>query len=694
MCPDLLFYGNQNQLEYDFVVAPGADPKKIQLAFDGAEKISLDAGGDLVLHTKTGEVRQHRPRIYQEIDGKQKPVGGRYVVAGKTQVSFEVDSYDARRALVIDPVLSYSTYIGGRNTDTALSITLDASGNAYLVGGTNSSSFPRLNAYQSRLGNNVVMDAFVTKLNATGTALVYSTFLGGSSGIQYTGGIAVDSSGYAYVAGHTSTSDFPTTTGAYQKGVSGGGAFVTKLATAGNALVYSTYVLNATARGIAIDTGGNAYVTGDASSAYVTTAGAFQTANNNTSGHNNAFVLKLNATGSVAAYSTFLGGNGANLVGAVGDVGNAIVVDSHGYAYVGGATNSSDFPLMNAPQSAVKGGYDGFVTKVSPDGSVLAFSTFLGGDRFDAVNAITFDQTGNVYVAGETYSSNFPVLNAFQPTKAGQLLVNAYTGSAFVTKLYSTGDSIAYSSFLGGEVCTTYCQAIFKGGSDYPGDVAYGIAVDNFGHAYLTGLAGSYTFPLVNSLLPKKTLDTQDSLFVTKVAIAGNMLLYSTLVRTGPSLSKVLSTGGASDIRSGAGKAVALDANASAYVAGESGGSDTFLTTTGAYQTNLAGTQNVIAFKLSTAPAAVTLVSSANPVTSPTSITLTATVSDSSLTGSMVFMEGTGQIGTGIVANGIASMTTTLPVGVHAITAVFSGSGTVGDSPLFYQVVENALACK
>jgi hypothetical protein len=676
---DLIFYGNPSRLEYDFVVAPGADSRKIQFEITGADGLSVDAQGDLVLRTKFGDIRQHRPTVYQEVDGVHEPVDGRYVLFGNGRVGFQVAAYDTSRTLVIDPVLSYSTYLGGKASDTGMAVAVDATGNAYLTGYTTSSNFPLLHPYDRSLGNGDT-DIFVTKLNATGTALVYSTYLGGRNGVDRAFGIAVDDAGNAYVTGTTSGSDFPVSTNAYQNGVSGGGSVVAKLGAAGDTLAYSTYVLNATVRGIALDGNGSAYVTGSATSAFLATTGAFQTSSNSASG-TNAFVLKLNVDASAPVYATFLGGSGS-------DTGTSIGVDASGNAYVAGSTNSTDFPLANAFQPAALGGVDGFVAKIGPAGNALVFSTYLGGALDDSVNAIAVDQTGGAYVAGETYSSNFPVKNAFQPVKAGHLLTNASTGNAFVARFFPAGDDIAYSSFLGGEVCTSPCQAVF-GVSEIRGDVVYGIAVDSLGHAYVTGLAKSYTFPLVDSLQGHKQQDNQDSLFVTKVAMTGNALLYSTLIRTGYSVSGSAPNG----VPNGAGKSIAVDTSGGAFVISESDNFNTFPTTAGAYQTVLAGILNAVAFKLSTDPVTVTLASSANPVDSPSSVTLTAAVSGGGLAGNVTFMDGSGQLGTVAVTNGVATLTTILSKGIHALTAVFRGSGTAGDSPLLYQVVDNPLAC-
>src|SRR5438128_1033575 len=278
---NLVYYGNQRQLEHDFVVSPGADPKIITLAFEGVDGVAIDGLGDLVLRADGGEVRLRKPFVYQDHDGQRAVIPTRYVLKAERQVAFEVAPYDATKPLIIDPVLVYSTLLGGSNDDRGFGIAVDAAGNAYVTGGTGSSDFPTTaGAFQTTLGGG--SDAFVTKLDPTGTALVYSTYLGGSSG-DFANGIAVDATGSAYVTGTTLSADFPTTPGAAQTTFGGGlvDAFVTKLNPTGSALVYSTYLGGGGSDqgfGIAVDTSGNAYVTGSAVAMnFPTTPGASQT---------------------------------------------------------------------------------------------------------------------------------------------------------------------------------------------------------------------------------------------------------------------------------------------------------------------------------------------------------------------------------------------------------------------------------
>jgi hypothetical protein len=273
---DLVYYGNQRQLEYDFVVEPGANPQQIELSFDGAKRLRLDTDGDLIVSIAGGEVIEHKPVIYQDIHGTRRRVAGGYTQRNGHTVGFKLASYDHRRSLTIDPSLEYSTYLGGSNFDQGSRIALDSSGNAFVTGDTNSNDFPSTaGAFQTTSGGNV--DAFVSKLNSTGSALVYSTYLGGSS-YDYGFGIAVDSSGNAYATGLTTSSDFPTTAGASQTTFGGGrgDAFVSKLNSSGSALAYSTYVGGTNydyGYGVALDSSGNAYLAGGTYSSDFPTTG-------------------------------------------------------------------------------------------------------------------------------------------------------------------------------------------------------------------------------------------------------------------------------------------------------------------------------------------------------------------------------------------------------------------------------------
>ena len=498
---DLVYYGNQRELEYDFVVQPGADPNLIRLRIEGAQNLRLKHG-NLVLTSAAGEVHLCRPLIYQETNGRRHEISGTYVMKSKNEAGFRISDYDPTRALIIDPVLAYSTYLGGSNFTNGWSIAVDISGHAYVTGATQSPDFPMANAIQStKRGCPSCYDAFVSKFNPDGTALIYSTYLGGSIDDEARG-IAVDSVGNAYVTGTTTSADFPTVN-AIQPTNHGGGcnkgsncdAFVTKINAAGSTLVYSTYLGGSggdSAFGIAVDETGNAYMTGVTYSTDFPTANPIQPAFHGTE---DVFVTKINAVGSAFVYSTYLGGSSY-------DEGLGIAADSVGNAYVTGRTVSTDFPIANAFQPTSRGSWDAFVTKITADGSAFVYSTYLGGTYDDGGAGIAVDSAGNVYVAGTTSSPDFPTINAIQTT-------NRF-GDAFVTKMNAQGNALVYSTFLGGGA----------------GDYGSGIAADSAGNAYVMGQTGSTDFPAINAIQTKN--GGHNDAFVTKINSDGSAFMYST----------------------------------------------------------------------------------------------------------------------------------------------------------------------
>jgi hypothetical protein len=561
---DLVYYGNQQQLEYDFIVYPGSSPDAIRLRFEGADRMEVDGQGDLLLHTSVGVVRKSKPRIYQTLDGRQQQISGRYVLQPPSLVGFEIDQYDLSQPLVIDPTLVYSTYLGGSADDYALEIGVDASGSAYVTGFTRSVDFPTSPGAFDATVNGATEDVFVTKLDPAGAALVYSTYLGGTATDIGTG-IAVDSAGSAYVTGSTFSADFPSTPGAFDTSLNsvcapecvGLDAFVVKLNATGSALLYSSYLggsHNDFGDGIAVDAGGNAYLTGATSSAdFPTTPVAFDTSFNS---YIDAFVTKFNVGGSSLVYSTYLGGEPADPIPpeAVGAFGFSIAVDAAGNAYVTGPTDSPNFPTTaGAFDTSFNGAVDTFVTKLDAAGASLAYSTYLGGSSEDYAQAIAVDSAGSAYVTGYT-SAEFPTTQgAFATTLRGSY-------DAFVAKIHSDG-TLLYSTYLGGlEV-----------------DLGFGIAVDASGNAYVTGQTRSPDFPTTPGAFDGNFNDADafaGDAFVTKFNAAGSAILYSTYV------------GGTN---SDFGEGIAVDAAGSVYITGHTLSSD-FPTTPNAYDRTFNGT--------------------------------------------------------------------------------------------------------
>ncbi len=654
---DALYYGNAGSLESDFVVASGADPKSIRLGVDGAERLELK-DGVLIIDTAWGEVRQSIPHIYQLTGAGREDVTGGFVVTSKDEVGFKLASYDHNRPLIIDPVLDYSTYIGGSGSgydigtgiavdgsgatyvtgltssynfpvvgapqltlaggddafitkidasgllaystflggsgsedgpyiDSGGGIAVDDQGNAYVVGTTRSRDFPLRNPLQAQLKG--ASNVFVTKLNANGTEFDYSTYLGGSNE-DYGLGIAVDHLGQAYVTGITNSSDFPTHLPTQPVYGGNGDAFITVINTAGSGLVYSSYLGGSgpdEARGITIDGQGDALVTGDTRSNDFPTHAALQPSRK---GFADAFVTKINIRSSALIYSTYLGGRG-------NDFGYAVASDSQGDAYIAGSTTSSDFPIVISlvPYRAS----DGFVSKLNPQGSALSFSTLLGGSAGDGAFGIAVDNQGFVYVTGGTGSTDFPTQSPLQPQSAGGY-------DAFISKLTPSGTSLVYSTYLGGsgnefgtsiavdsqgEACITgitassnfpihnplqpiyagnkdafvtkldarganYVYSTYLGGSGM--DEGRSIMVDNQGNTYITGATGSANFPHVGQPQAAYGGGPSDA-FVVKIAAGGSAIVYSTFI------------GGSND---DGGQSIALGRDGSAYVSGYTNSDD------------------------------------------------------------------------------------------------------------------------
>ena len=673
---DIAFHGRGRELEYDVVVAPGADPSRFAFRVGGSDRVALDDAGDLAIATAAGTLTIKSPIAYQDIGEARRFVASAFDMDDDGVVRIRLGDYDTTETLVIDPIMSYATYVGGSNYEQATAIAVDGAGNAYITGYTQSTDLPLVNAYDRSLGRKGDVDVFVSKLNAAGTGLVWSTYLGGAS-IDRAVGIAVDASGSAYVTGLTSGADFPTSANGWQKGIVGGGGFVAKLAPGGNALVYSTYVAASNPSAIAVDSAGNAYVTGSATPSFTTTPGALQATTASASG-STAFLLELNAAGTAPVFATFLGGSSS-------EDATSLALDSAGSAYVGGWTTSADFPVRNAYQAAKRSAKDGFVAKIAANGAQIVYATLLGGSLDDAVNAIAVDRAGNAYVAGETYSGDFPVISGFQMQKAGRLLIGSSLGNAFVAKLAASGNMLVYASFLGGEVCQAPCQSVF-GIPQIPGDAAYGIAVDSTGHAYVTGFASSWTFPLVDSPSWPKQQDNQDSAFAAKVAASGTSLLWSTFVRTGFDLGATVTR-----FPAGSATAVAIDADGAAFVTGVANDSSGFAGTPGAFQPSSVD-PDAIVVKFRSAPTITLSTSNATTDTS-TPITLTATMSGGTL-GDAIFMDGTTRIGGSVqFVESQASLTLTLPAGIHTLSAMLFVAGSMNDSAPITQVVDVPLVC-
>jgi uncharacterized protein (TIGR03437 family) len=468
---DLVFYGKGGQLEYDFIVEPQADPKVISLIVANVVHPRLDNGGNLYLQHSGGELQFHKPVAHQTINGNKQIIDSRFKLSANGEIGFELAPYNSDLELIIDPVISYSALLGGNSNDAGQALAIDAAGNTYVAGVTISDDFMTTpGAYRTALNGG---DAFIAKINPTGTSLLYATYLGGT-GSDRALGLAVDAAGNAYVTGATASPDFPITTGALRNSFVSGESFVVKLNSNGSSLLYSTYLGgsgNEIAYGLAVDGTGNAYVTGITSSAnFPTTQNAVK---RTIGGVFDAFITKINPAASALVYSTFIGGGGA-------ETGFALSIDAAGNAYVAGSTGSTDFPVSaNAYQRTFGGSTglsDAFVAKLNNTGTALTYATYLGGSETDSAYGLAVDAAGNAYVTGETAQvssgMNFPVTaGALQTTLGGGEPPN----DAFVAKLNPSGSALVYSTYFGGNGT----------------DKGVGIALDATNNAYVTGLTAS-----------------------------------------------------------------------------------------------------------------------------------------------------------------------------------------------------------
>ncbi len=534
---DLVFYGNQNELEYDFIVASGVNPDIIRLGFTGADKLSVNQQGDLLIHTPAGRVLQKKPLIYQTRNNKKEFITGSYALLDKHTIGFDLGRYDPDLPLIIDPVLDYTTYVGGSDQDNGTRIAIDQKGYIYITGYTFSTDFPS----GAVLGSNI--SSFITKLTPDGTSVVFSLYLGGS-GIDRGRDIAIGDDGNIYIIGETTSLDFPVLASAPQSQNNGGtDVFLSVLSPGGNHLHYSTYYGGSgydSGHGLALGNNDAVYLTGETwSKDLPVTTGAFDTrcgsgATCVTNQNYDAFFTVLDVLNSNIVYSTYLGGS-------ADDKGHAIAVDlTTGYGYIAGQTNSSEFPRQNPilPITSFSGdNLDGFLTVIDPaltGRSSLIYSTLIGGQKEDVVDSITLDTAGNAYIFGYTNSIDFPVKNAYQAYLRGET-------DSFIAKINpaaTTGpDSLIYATYLGGSGA----------------ELSYGVAIDQFNRAYIVGTTSSTDFPTVAAF--QTTNAGGIDAFVATVGINGDSLTYASYF------------GGSGD-ETGSGIAVASDGTT--YIVGDS----------------------------------------------------------------------------------------------------------------------------
>jgi hypothetical protein len=544
---DLVFYGNQRQFEYDFIVAPHRRPSAIRMAIDGAESVVLDSNGDLVLDTRSQPIRMLRPVAYQDIAGTRRHVAVRYRLGRNHTVGFDVGPYDTNAALVIDPlVLVDSSYLGGFGWDEVNDMALDAAGNIYLTGLTEGLGFPLTEDGQLSASASSV-NAFVTKINPSGSAIVYSTIFGGS-GFENPHGIVVDATGNAVVAGGTTSADFPTLGGVQTNLRGSEDGFVVKLAPSGTSLVYSTLFGGSAIdefTDLAVSSSGEVYAAGTTTSADVPVRNAMQPTFAGATF--DMLVVKLNADASQVMYATYLGGSGD-------ESGPSLAVDSAGSAFIVGGTNSADFPTANALQPAFRSGSsfytDAFVTKLSPDGSSLVYSTYLGGFYGEGAADVAVDASGNAYVVGATNSVDFPRVGGIPRTN-----YSSYA-DAYLAKINSSGSVLLFSTTIGG----TYSDGALR------------VALDAAGNVWVAGFTSSVDFPTASPFQAAFAGGWDDG-FVAEFNPQGSSLLKSTYFG-----------GSGHDYVSG----LVIDATGSVLVSGLTSSSD--LPTRNPFQATLAAT--------------------------------------------------------------------------------------------------------
>jgi hypothetical protein len=742
---DLVFYGNQRQLEYDFVVGPGADPSRIVWQIKGAKPI-VDAAGNLVLNAANGPAGFKKPVVYQMDGDKKIAVAGAFTVA-HNRIGFKLGSYNRSKPLIIDPVLSYATYLGGSATDSPQGIAYDSQGSAYVVGSTASSNFPVQNPYQPNpYGTKIQINggagysptAFVTKFSPDGSSLVYSTYLGGSSsnsGFDSGTAIAVDSAGEAFVVGATASPDFPITPAAFQTicspdGVDGNGspmttpktscglnrndsAFVTKLNAAGSGLIYSTFLGGhgqQWASAIAIDSAGRAYVGGGTNgqdcqtystaytispvSCFPTTSGALVSGQEPMNADQPGFIAVFDPTGSNLLYSSLFSAinpacsweNVDSGKGGCSDTTtsvNGVAVDANGNFYIAGTTNEGLLPTtagviqpttgplgpgaMGGNQT-IQSGSRGFVAKFNPvtatGGATLAYATYLGGKTAagaDAVTGIVADSEGYAYVSGSTSSADFPVTTgAYQTSPIS-------TTAAFVAKLNPTGTAIEWATYLGGISANT--SQVHSVGS---------VQLDAAGNVYLNGTA-QYGFPVVNPVYGNKN---QQPAFVSELDPTGSQLLFSTLI----------DAGGGNGMGPGR---LAVDPKGNIYVAMSDPCAGALVTPGSFQQANkvvatgcVAGTSfnttGYVVKMMAVGTGTITLTAAPSPAEVDQAVLLTATVTPTATyasvpSGTVQFEDGTVALGAAVALDGTGKAVykdITLTPGTHSLVAVYSGDST------------------
>jgi hypothetical protein len=514
---DLVFYGNEGDLEYDIVINPGGDPSKVRFALEGIQGLRIDQNGNLLIHLKEGILTQEKPRLYQEKEGKLSEVTGAFKILaknGRYEFGFDIGKYDKNRSLIIDPIINYATYFGGGSDETNGASTLDSSGNIYLTGNTLSTDYPTLIPLQGALAGGT--DAFITKLSPDGSTLIWSTYLGGS-GDEFQTRLSVDASEDLWLSGATNSIDFPTQ-GAYQSSNGGGiDVYIARISSDGTTLEYSTYLGGSgdeQQTSPLFDTLGNFTMVGFTLSpnfpttpgSYDITCGTDGTCNFDVVagfGWEDLFVTKFSSDGTSLIYSTFIGGSG-------GDFTFDAAVDGTGSTFIHGGTSLNtfgiaDFPIVNAYQPTFGGGFfETFLLNLDASGSSLLFSTYFGGSGNDFPSDIDLTSTG-IVICGRTFSTDFPVQSPLQGSSAGG-------EDGFLSKFSLNGTSLLYSTYLGGTGSERIRQVLVDGNDDF----------------WVAGITNSSDFPLQNAI--QSNFGGVIDAYISKISADGSSLLFSSYI--------------------------------------------------------------------------------------------------------------------------------------------------------------------
>ena len=639
---DVTYYGNPGLLESDFIVAPGADPSAIAWDVEGAAKLRVNEAGDLILETADASMRLQKPVVYQVVAGERREVSGAYRVDRNT-VRFAVGEYDRSETLIIDPTLSYSTYLGGSNGasgDVAYGVAVDTAGEAYVTGQASSTDFPTQSPFQGAIGDGSTENAFVAKFSASGSSLIFSTYLGGS-GTDQGAAVALDGSGNAYVAGTAGSTNFPLLnplTGQSEH-IGGDCGFVSSFSATGT-LSFSTYLcggVNDDALRIRLDSNKDVYVGGNTQSPNFPTVNPLQPS---IAGTLNTYVAKLAPItptgGSSLLYSTFFGGNNLDFL-------QGLALDSGNNIYVSGSTNSSTFPTKNPIQSTLKaqnGEFNSFVAEINAAGNALVYSTYLGGSVSDANTGLAVDGSGNAYMVGDTRSPDFPVKNPLQALDPG--------GDAYVAKIAAGGATLDFSTYFG--PANPEFDEFFGGG------IALDSAVPP--NIYITGATSSQVLP---TRLPLQATSAGfgSAAFITEFKNDGSDYIFSTYLAGSSSPS----------FQGDRGFGLTLDSNNNIYVVGQTSTLD--FPTVNPFQADLKDTTSTNGFVAKISPA-----TPATPQLFPASLNFGPVLTASSSQPQVVTL-----------ANGTAALTITSVVVSGPNAADFSSFSTCG------QTVPATVAC-